>query len=427
MNDIRMTKRIAGMLAKRLPEAALDEVDDPRARRGRRRGIASVLRAVVVGMVAGCHSLLELEQLTAQMAPRMRRLLKLTGRLPDTTARDLLCRLSPLALRQALHRLIRHAHRRKALAPETLPFGMVAMDGKSTALSSWAGDYAQYQPHGEGRGAHGVLRTVTSALVSTRARPCIDAYPIPAATNEMGVFEAAFRALIRAYPRSSQLFQLVSYDAGACSLANASLVVDAGYDYLFSLKGAQPSLRAEAERILAHRDQADAFTEDVTGNTSVMRRVFVSENLEGFLDWSHLQTFIRVDSETRDHSGRCLAYETRYFLCSFAPERLTPSQWLHAVRAHWGVENNCHHTLDVAFREDERPWIESDPDGALALMLLRRIAYSALTLFRAVTQRAEQRRNTPWRELMHAVYLALVVGLSVPEPDLRHPGALAFP
>lgn len=427
MLDGRMTKRIAGMLAKRLPDAALGEVADPRSRRGRRRPLGAVLGAVVVGMVAGCRSLLELERLTGEMAPKMRRLLRLGGRLPDTTARDLLCRLHPRALRDALHRVIHKAHRRKALRPESLPFGMVAMDGKATALPSWAGDYAQFQPRGEGRGAHGVVRTVTAALVSARARPCIDACPIPASTNEMGVFGVAFRTLIEAYPRATRLFRLVSYDAGACSLENASLVVNEGFDYLFGLKGGQPTLRAEAERMLAHRETEDAYTEDVIGTGSVIRRVFVTEDVEGFLDWSHLQTFVRVESEELDKSGRRVAYDNRYFLSSLAPERLSPKQWLHVVRAHWGVENNCHHTLDAIFREDERPWIEGDPNGTLALIVLRRIAYTLLTLFRSVTQRSEERQKTPWRELIRAAYLALIVGFPDRKADLARHGAIAFP
>lgn len=421
-----MLRRVSGWLSKRLPEARLGEVDDPRSRRGRRRSMGSVLGSVLVGVVAGCRSLAEVEQVTAEMAPRLRRQLGLKGSLPDTTARDLLCRLCPMSIRKALHRVVHKAHQRKALAPEGLPMGMVAMDGKATALPSWDGPYAQRQSD-EGQGVRGLLRTVTAALVSARACPCIDAYPIPAETNEMGVFGAAFRALIQAYPRSSGLFQLVSYDAGACSLANATIVAGAGFDYLFGLKKDQPTLRAEAERILAHRDKPDAITEDVTGSNVVVRRVFVSDDVEGFLDWEHLRTFVRVESEQLDKHGRVLARENRYFLSSFVPERLNAAQWLRAVRAHWGVENQCHHTLDAVFREDERPWIEYSPNGALSMMLLRRIALTLLALFRSVTQRSEERRQTPWRDLLRVVYQALLLGPADAKADLGHHGIPAFP
>ncbi len=84
------------------------------------------------------------------------------------------------------------------------------------------------------------------------------------------------------------------------------------------------------------------------------------------------------------------------------------------VRAHWNVENNCHGCLDVSFQEDDHPWIETDPQGAVVMALLRRIGFDLLALFRTVTQRSDVRRKTPWKQLMHSVWLALVT-LAEPE------------
>ncbi|MEO8917821.1 MAG: hypothetical protein ABI488_10365, partial [Polyangiaceae bacterium] len=42
---------------------------------------------------------------------------------------------------------------------------------------------------GEGGALVGVVRTVTATLTSSAAKPIIDVMPIPASTNEMGVFE----------------------------------------------------------------------------------------------------------------------------------------------------------------------------------------------------------------------------------------------
>ena len=56
--------------------------------------------------------------------------------------------------------------------------------------------------------------------------------------------------------------------------------------------------------------------------------------------------------------------------------------------------------LDLAFEEDEHPWIEAQPRGALAIALRRLIAGSLPSLFRSVTQRSDERRRTPWRTLM---------------------------
>ena len=65
-----------------------------------------------------------------------------------------------------------------------------------------------------------------------------------------------------------------------------------------------------------------------------------------------------------------------------------------------------HWVWDAIFKEDERPWILS-PRGMLTVMLLRRIAYNLLALFRSVTQRSEEKRRVPWKALISDVHMAL--------------------
>jgi len=68
----------------------------------------------------------------------------------------------------------------------------------------------------------------------------------------------------------------------------------------------------------------------------------------------------------------------------------------------------AHQLLDVAFCEDKPPWITSNPSGALVVAILRRIAYTMLTLYRSVIQRSDARRDVPWRTLLGEVFLAFV-------------------
>lgn len=96
------------------------------------------------------------------------------------------------------------------------------------------------------------------------------------------------------------------------------------------------------------------------------------------------------------------------YVSSLDPQRLTPAQWLLLVRSHWGVENQNHHTLDTAFAEDDRPWIKADANGMLAVLLLRRIAYTLLALYRAVTLRSDEHRAVRWKDLLARVRDALV-------------------
>lgn len=126
--------------------------------------------------------------------------------------------------------------------------------------------------------------------------------------------------------------------------------------------------------------------------------------------WEHLQTVLPIESQTFAY-GKCVHEENRYYVCSLASDRLTPAQWLALVRRYGMVENGPHWTLDVAFEEDDHPWIEADPQGALAVALLRRVACNMLSLFRAVTLRAESSRAAPWKDIIEQLALALLTAI----------------
>ena len=408
----RRLRRMVGLLHARLPELNLDAVADPRAREGR-WSLAQILGATLVGLMAGCKGLWEAEQLTADLSVAARRQLRLPRRLADTTARDALCRVSFDELRKALHRLVRAAWRRKALEPVGLPVNVVALDGKVTALPCLNQPFVQTK-HPEVGPPYGLVRTMTAALVSAPGRPCIDAIPIPAETNEVGHFQAAFKSLVET---SGPLFDVVSYDAGGFSRANADAVVAAGKDYLFALKDEHRSMCKLADEMLAGEAVLDR-TEDVLDNgTTVVRslKLLRADPSWSYGDgktseesvWPHAKAFLSVEYVKIQH-GVVIERDDRMYVSSLDPERLTSAQWLLLVRSHWGVENNAHHTLDTAFAEDDRPWIEADSQGMLAVLLLRRIAYTLLALFRSVSLRSDENRAIRWKSLLAWVHDALV-------------------
>jgi hypothetical protein len=414
---------MAGLLRARLPELDLEGVADPRAREGR-WSLAQILRAALVGLMAGCRSLWETEGLTESLSPTARRMLGLPRRLADTTLRDALCKVPLAGLRAVLHRAVRAAWRRKALEPVGLPVGVVALDGKVTALPALNHPFVQDQ-HPEVGLPYGLVRTVTCALVSAAGRPCIDAIPIPAATNEMGHFQAAFQSLVGTY---GSLFQIVTYDAGALSEANGAAVVAAGKDYLFALKDEHRTMLKLAGELIDPHEVAARTTDVLDNQTTAIRSLslLAVDPSWGYGQgkgpqesvWRHARTFLRVESVKR-RAGLTVENEVRYFVSSRPPEHLTADQWLYLVRAHWGVENQNHHTLDTAFAEDDRPWIEADPDGMLAVLVLRRIAYTLLALFRARTLRSDDHRATRWLVLLRWVRDALVALSAQHIQDLR--------
>jgi len=416
-------RRIVGVLRARLPELELDKVADPRSRR--LWTLPQLLRTLLLGLMAGCRSLLEVEELTATVSLAVRQKLGIPRRMPDTTLRDLVCRLGLQGLRDVLHRLIRRAHRRKALPAVGIPFHAVAMDGKSTSLPCWDDESCQRHMPEQGE-PYGLVRTVTCALITAPGRPCIDAIPIPVKTNEMGHFAHAWKSVVENF---GDLFRVVTYDAGVSSEENGRLVVEAGKDYLFRLRDENRYMYKMAEELLA-AEEVVAQTVDVLDNHTMVTRTLTLTEVQAHWSygrrrkkpheshWEHTHTFLRVES-VKARDGQLVEGETRLYNSSLAHDALAPGQWLYLIRSHWGVENNNHHTLDTAFAEDERPWIEMDPRGMLVILLLRRIAYSLLTLFRSVTQRSEEARAIPWKTLLRWVWVTLVAATHEHFEDLR--------
>jgi len=54
------------------------------------------------------------------------------------------------------------------------------------------------------------------------------------------------------------------------------------------------------------------------------------------------------------------------------------------------------------------------------VLLLRRLAYNLLALFRAVTQRAEVLRQIPWKTLMRWVYNTLIAAQATDLEGMRN-------
>ena len=424
--DVRLTRQVVGLLSARIPELKFEAVVDPRDARGRRWPLATLLRTLVVGFMAGSKSLAELETLSGDLSRPVRERLKLRGRVPDTTMRDLVVALRPDEAGALLRRSAQVAYRRKAL-PADFPLDVVSMDGKATAVEELDGRWAQTHRSTEERGAYGLVRTITCVLTSTPSRPVLECVPMGAGGNEAGFFRTAFAQLL-AHHKSA--FELVTYDAGANTATNVAAIVAAGKGYLLALKDQRRFLMGKAVEVLGHKppELAVATSEDLLvkkRNLRVIRSLHVAEVPNGYKSMRSIRTILRVHSRTVDDGGNVLSEENRYFISSLVHTRLSLNHWLELVRRHWGVET-CHAVLDVSFEEDSRPWVTHSAQGMLVCMLLRRLAYNLLTLWRGRTLRSDEKRLAPWKLLFRWVSRALEQATSQSVAGLRPRGAHAF-
>lgn len=217
----RIPKRLRRFLSNLgLLDVVVAALTDPRHRKGRHWPFRYLVEILLTGALVQAPSLAEVERLSEQVGLRI----------PDSSLSFTLARIDPAPLRGVLRQYVRRMIRAKTLRPERLPFGVLAIDGKTSWTGAHAGDVeAQRQ------GNAFTLRWMRAVLTSARSRPCIDQDVIPAKTNEMGHFPTFWKDLLRAYSRAD-LFRLVTLDAGYSSKQNAKVVDDDGYGYALRIK-----------------------------------------------------------------------------------------------------------------------------------------------------------------------------------------------
>ena len=180
---------------------------------------------------------------------------------------------------------------------------------------------------------------------------------------------------------------LVTIDAMGCQTAIADKIIEREADYALMVKNNQPTLAAFVEGFFeqAERDGfAGAHTqaEWVDGGHGRIetRRCVVLEAPAGqkeLAKWPGLKALILVEA-IREVSGK-VSIERRYYISS----RLAEAKYMGlTVRGHWGIENQLHWSLDVAYGEDQARMREGN--SAENFSIMRRIT---LNLIRADKKR----------------------------------------
>jgi hypothetical protein len=369
---------------------------------------------MLVGMLSARNSLRGVEALSERLVGKWGWLSGPDRRVSDSVLTELIQRLDPGPWHAALLALVIEMKRDSELAPIDLPCGVVAVDLKNLATLDYKPtDAGQKQEQG-GKVVY-LMRAVRAVLTSARAKPCIAQRMVPAETNDMGVFADFFAQLVASYG-SSNLFEILTMDAGFTSLANARLVHDSGYGFVFGVKGNQANLLAEFQDAFADERgrRPDARTAwEVRSGGHVRRTLWRRTSLPEAGEWKPmLRQAWCVLQETR--VGDKITSELRYFISNVPVGRLTPHQCLAVVRGHWGIENDGNWSADVIWREDSGPWC-CKGNAVEVLGLLRMIAYNLLQLARKKylpKPSADGRRGKPipWAELIDLVREAFALG-----------------
>jgi predicted transposase YbfD/YdcC len=152
---------------------------------------------------------------------------------------------------------------------------------------------------------------------------------------------------------------IITIDAMGTQKAIAAEIIDREADYVLALKGNQETLH---QAVIDHieEESKDGFvkakarfhTTEETGHGREEIRSYmqmpVPKNLKGLELWKGLKS-IGMATLVCVRDGKQTT-ERRYYISSLA---MGVKQFARAIRSHWGIENGCHWSLDMIYREDE--------------------------------------------------------------------------
>jgi len=198
---------------------------------------------------------------------------------------------------------------------------------------------------------------------------------------------------------------VVTIDAIGCQKQIAAQIIDKGADYVLALKGNQELTLKEFTAYFDYVLSADHkgalpekkakpgtmsfFQSAEKGHGRLdVRRYWQSTDIAWFKDgslWKGLRGVGMVESERTINSNRSV--ERRYYLSSLP---LDAQSFARAVRAHWGIENTLHWSLDVTFREDQSR--ARARHAAQNLAILRRMAVNLIKKDKTTNLSIRQKR-----------------------------------
>lgn len=332
------------------------DMSEPRKDNKRHR-LIDIITIVLLGVIGGNDDYPSIEEYACDKEEFLRKFLLLPGGMPSvSTLRRVMARLEPAELERALSKWVQ-------LFCQSLEGKQVALDGKTLRRSF---DHAWAK-----MGLHVVSAwCVEDGLVLSQQA-------VAEKSNEIPTVPAILKTL-------DLQGAVVSADALNCQKKTVETILEGGADYVLAVKDNQPTLHKQVSALLDEAllekfkgvGHSKASEYERSHGREQKRTVYVSSELVQYVgereNWPGLKSIILVISQ-RTLLGKT-SLERRYYISSRSGDDAT--RLGQVIRRHWGIENEQHWCLDMAFREDESRVRADDGDRNLAVM--RRIALNLL-------------------------------------------------
>ena len=315
-----------------------DALEDPRSTINQKHPLVSVVVIAMMAVLAGAGGPTAIARWAKFKAEFLLQVLDLPHGIPGKDVfRRVLCLLKPDAFQQCFVSWLQ-ALREQAAEATGVDKPIFAVDGKTARRS---------HDRQKGLGAlHAVSVWASEFGLSLGQVACAEK------SNEI----TAIPELLRLVDIKGAI---ITIDAMGTQKAIAAQIVDSKADYVLALKANQETLHQEVIDYIKEQmksDFADAgarrhITEETGHGREEIRSYIqmpVPKDLRGLALWKGLKSIgmatlvcVRDGKETAD---------TRYYISSLP---VGVKLFAHAVRSHWGIENSCHWSLDMTYREDE--------------------------------------------------------------------------
>jgi predicted transposase YbfD/YdcC len=316
--------------------ASFATLEDPRSEINRRHPLPSVLVIAVLAVLAGAAGPTAIARWAKLKEDLLEGLLDLPRGIPGKDVfRRVLMALKPAAFEAGFNAWIARL-RDEATAETGIERPIIALDGKTARRSH------------DAKGGLGPLHVVTAWAgeygLALGQELCAEK------SNEITAIPELLKKIdVRG--------GVVTIDAMGAQKAIAQEIIRGKADYVLALKGNHESLHRAViehidEQLEGDLEEAEELTTTDRGHGREEERIYLQmpapEGLPGKSQWKGLKSVGVVTS--RRVKGDQESIEIRYYLSSLPVD---VKLFARAVRGHWSVENACHWTLDVTFREDD--------------------------------------------------------------------------
>jgi predicted transposase YbfD/YdcC len=312
------------------------ELEDPRSTINQRHPLTSVLVIALLAVLAGAGGPTAIARWAALKEELLLQVLDLPNGVPRKDVfRRVLMVLKPAAF-QACFASWLQSLRTEAVAETGVEQPILAVDGKTSRRS---------HDRNKGVGAlHSVSVWASEYGLSLGQVACAEK------SNEI----TAIPELLRLVDIKGAI---ITIDAMGTQKAIAESIIKGGADYVLALKGNQGALHQAVieyidKQLEGDLQDAQEYVTTDKGHGREETRTYLQlaapEELPGFLRWKGLKSIgLTTSCCLRDGKE---TIEVRYYISSL---KVDVKPYARAVRGHWSIENSCHWSLDMTFREDE--------------------------------------------------------------------------